>query len=307
VHGQGVEDVWAVGEGGLVLTRGARGWSDVGSAFTRANLEAIGGVPARGVDSPAETWVVAESSVFRRDAAGWSRVLTTQYPQEAIAVSSARDVWVVGIGDTAHWDGRAWTRVANPTQERLRGVWSAGPGDTWAVGGAGTALHWDGRRWMAVPTGTRADLHGVWGASPRDVWAVGDNGTVLRWSGRRWAPVRAGVTWELEAVWGSGPNDVWIVGSTMAIGEAGGVVRWDGSTFHGEVRGPNGFRAVHGATGDDVWLVGGGGMVARCRGRPTACTLLRSGTDNSLRAVWASSGGEVLVGGAAGTLLAHQR
>jgi hypothetical protein len=73
-----------------------------------------------------------------------------------VAARSATDVWAVGsITDpagttgatgattTLHWDGTAWSRVANPSGDSILRAVSATPGggDLWAVGvGNGTLI-----------------------------------------------------------------------------------------------------------------------------------------------------------------------
>ncbi len=59
-----------------------------------------------------------------------------------------------------HW---CWENP-HPQGNELRGVWSSGPGDVWAVGMNGTIIHWDGTSWASAPSGTTNNLYGVWGA-----------------------------------------------------------------------------------------------------------------------------------------------
>jgi hypothetical protein len=172
-----------------------------------------------------------------------------------VAALSPQDIWAVGNTRQdallAHWDGKAWSRVQDPTV----GSWP----------------------------GYGASLEAVTALASDDIWAVGSYSgeyagqealpLTMHWDGRLWtifaAPSRPGLNYYLNGVAGSGPNDVWVVGETnsdfsVENVQAGMVfLHWDGASW-AEVTGPDvgeghtilnavAARAGH---GDDVWAVG---------------------------------------------------
>jgi hypothetical protein len=147
-----VDEVWAVGEQGMVARWTGTRWKTLPSGTT---------LPLRAV------WASGRGRTF---AVGG---------QEASGAGGARGV-------VLRFDGRRWS-VATTTDAALRGVHGA-DGEVWAVGEKGTVLHFDGRRWSRVEAGTHEDLNGVWVGGRNEVWVVGRQGTSLRFDGRAWQP-----------------------------------------------------------------------------------------------------------------------
>lgn len=112
----------------------------------------------------------------------------TPYPDSAITctyrtIHGAKrdDIWLVGDrGCTAHFDGRAWSRVPSGTTTDLRAVAACSGADSWAVGDQGTILHWNGTAWNTMESGTGQDLLAIAGCGSGFLWAVGRSGTILR-------------------------------------------------------------------------------------------------------------------------------
>src|SRR5258708_4212232 len=110
-----------------------------------------------------------------------------------VAAVSASDIWAVGgqgpnqVNETSlieHWNGTAWSVVANPGTVSLSGVTALAPNNVWAVGRTGSdgtaeILHWNGTRWSVVPSarpptyGDILRLSAVTAISANDIWAVG--------------------------------------------------------------------------------------------------------------------------------------
>jgi hypothetical protein len=135
-----------------------------------------------------------------------------------VDAASASAAWAVGDTELRHhsatvllhWDGKSWTRAAEPLPGTLWAVKALSPGNAWAFGDLETATtfetlvpHWNGTTWARVaspspgPPPVADDLYGVDAVSPADAWAVGDldntvpgptfKTVVLRWNGTRWA------------------------------------------------------------------------------------------------------------------------
>lgn len=204
--------------------------------------------------SPRDVWTVGqEGFVAHHDGSGWARVpVPTTVQLSGVWGSRAGDIWVVGDGGTVlRGDGRNWTASTVGFDTRLRAIWGSGPDDVWAVGGddrQAESAHWDGTRWTRASRPGSA-FHAVWGAGRDAVWALAGNG-VHRWSGTAWTSV---LTVERpNAIWGSGPSDVWVVGDNNTIR------RWNGSAWTSMTTGTLGsrFGAVVGRGPDDVWIFG---------------------------------------------------
>jgi hypothetical protein len=158
----------------------------------------------------------------------WDNPLPQGLPLYDLWGASRDDVWAVGAAGTiVHWDGRAWSAVASPTQVELRGIWGSAANDVWAVGAAGAILRWNGQRWAPLVhgTGVRTTLRGVAGSGPSDVWLVGDGGTILRWDGQRIAVVSSGTSATLHAVFAFAPT------AAFAAGGGATMLRFDGQKW----------------------------------------------------------------------------
>jgi hypothetical protein len=83
-----------------------------------------------------------------------------------------------GKGFLAHYDGEAWTEMAEAAGSRLTSLWGTGPSDVYAVGYDGVILHYDGDSWSPMISGTQQTLYDVHGSGQENIWAVGQ-GVVL--------------------------------------------------------------------------------------------------------------------------------
>ncbi len=143
---------------------------------------------------------------------------------QSVTEIAADDVWAVGQSSdetgtnatsvTMHWDGTAWTIIANPmvAQDYLVQVEALARDNVWAVGFTITSdfahydtliLHWDGLAWSIVPSPNTSDpyntLTGISAIGPDDIWAVGYSGLpnsaggsqalALHWDGGSWTIV----------------------------------------------------------------------------------------------------------------------
>lgn len=112
---------------------------------------------------------------------------------------------------------------------------------------------------------------GIWGTGPHDVWAVGgttDRGLVLHSDGSGWT--RSGVAGAiLYTVYGFTESNVY------AVGDGGLILHYDGTAWTRVESGTSlPLFGLWGASGDDVWIVGG-----NVSGPPGSAVVLRgSGT-----------------------------
>jgi hypothetical protein len=165
--------------------------------------------------------------------------------------------------------------------------------------------------WQEVLTDLPGALISVWGSSENDVWAVGGDpeGTgpmVVHFDGTRWTRHDAGVTGDLWWVHGFGPGDPVYMG-----GKDGFIVRYAGGAFERmDTPGTGTVFGIWGASPDDIWAVGGDGVLGAFawrydgeawRAAPGFPAELRG--SHSLYKVWGTSGGDVWLVGTIGLAL----
>lgn len=106
----------------------------------------------------------------------------------------------------------------------------------------------------------------------------------------------------LLSVWGSSADDVWIVGADVGSGPA--VLHYDGATWQQHDTGATGTLWWVAGQGDDVWMVGEGGLAIRHTRGDGKFTVLKTPTPERLYGVlpfapddvWAVGGDDVSVG-----------
>lgn len=204
----------------------------------------------------------------------------------------------------------AFRLVADSADAALLSVSGTTGDDVWLVGadaGQGPpVLHWDGAAWSSLDSGVNADLWWVQALPGGPVYFAGGRSTLLA--------QRAGVFERMSppglardtiyGVWAAAEDDVYAVGS--AAGRNGFVWHHDGSAWrqlplpeplpvNDDRDGPALFK-VWGASSDDVWVVGDGGVVLRGSAR-AGFRVIASGSDDRLFTVHGAAGQVLMVGG----------
>jgi hypothetical protein len=216
VWGSSASSVYAVGDAGKVYRYNGGFISAVLTTFTE-NLHGVAG-DATHLVVVGDSGVVASTELA--GVSGWHEV--------SILFSGARrDVWVgpqskaVVVGDNGtiytYTIGVGLVAMASNTLAQLNGVWGSSPLDIHAVGAGGTILRYDGSAWKPQSAGTAADLFGVAGRSTADVYAVGNGGAVLHFDGTAWMPEASGTNLPLHDVWADPAGGTWAVGALGAI------------------------------------------------------------------------------------------
>ena len=171
--------------------------------------------------------------------------------------------------------GPKWSVALSDLEGALFSIWGTAPDDVWTVGsdpGEGPlVLHWDGAQWERISTGMSGDLWWVH-AGPERVWMSGDGGMVLRHDRASGTTERVATPTDflMFGVYEIAPDEVWAVGGDPGQ-RAGVVLRLEGDAF-AEVEVPAeasevSFFKVWGATRDDVWIVGHGGLALHWDGQ----------------------------------------
>lgn len=223
--------LWAVGRGGLALTRSEQGWSavDVG---TGADLNAVD------VGPDGVVWAVGAGGVVARVDGGDVTNPDSLLPLELFGVAATGErVYAVGKGGTLVSfapDGSDATLVPTAVAGDLRAVVVGGDGALWLAGAFGTLLRLDDDDALPVPvpSGVGGNLNDL-AATASGVLAVGDNGVVLEATADGVSLLHEQPGLFLFGVAVSG--DV-----QFAVGWNGAVLRRVGDAFEAEVSGVNG-------------------------------------------------------------------
>lgn len=205
---------------------------------------------------------------------------------------------------------KQWTAVAQQAREALLAVGGRDEKDVFAVGadkGHGPiVLHYDGSKWERLATGSRGDLWWVHAFADGPVFLAGAYATVLKYEGGTFTRMKTpGIGFQtVYGVWGSAPNDLYAVGS--GAGRNGFVWHYDGETWTDlalpldlpatDLGDTPGFFKVWGHNADDVWVVGGRGVVLRGNARD-GFKQIPSGTEEPLFTVHGDGDDVVIVGG----------
>ena len=320
VHAAGPNDAWAVGDSGTILRFDGTRWRVVDSGVL-FNLNDIW------VASANFAVAVGDSgAILTFDGNRWSQVLPSPVLDQLNGVwgVSTREIYVAGDnGQALFFDGTAWQRLTTPNTNDLNGVWGTAADNVWFVGDRETFLRWQGSVFETFPSNSNNAIRGVWGRAENLVFAVGDRGRVRRFDGGQWraeisrtpnglrsvtgfgsgvlAVGEGGVlvrrpenAWQLETsrrlntlenVWGTAPDAMW------AVGAFGTVLSWNGGVWQEVDIGINtsDLIGLHGSAADDIWAVGENGTALRYTGEERGWSLVRSGTEETLNAVYALS------------------
>lgn len=205
----------------------------------------------------------------------------------------------------------SWAVVTESPEAALLAVHGTDSDDVWMVGaddGEGpVAVHWDGAAWSRMATGLIGDLWWVHAFDDGEVFFSGSDAHVARYADgafeRMTTPGLGKHT--VFGLWGATSDDVYAVGAVA--GRNGFVWHYDGEAWtdlplpdglpQTEARDIPSFFKVWGTSADDVWVVGGEGVVLRGNARD-GFTAVDSGADGLLFTVHGTGDRLVVVGGA---------
>ncbi|HUS31553.1 MAG TPA: hypothetical protein VMZ53_23770 [Kofleriaceae bacterium] len=186
VTGSGPNDVWAVGQSGIVVhsTNGSS-WTEITPRPFSTDLFAAW--------SPGPNKLIAcgNGVVIEFDGQDWSGH-SIDGSCSGIWGSAPNDVWAVG-SHIWHYDGTTWTQLpSSPAPDGLFEIWGSGKNDVWAAGRNGAVVHYDGATWTSIDTVAVGLLTTLWGTAPNDIWMAGQLGavtTVYHYDGIGWLEV----------------------------------------------------------------------------------------------------------------------
>lgn len=194
IGGTGPNDVWIVGDRGVVLHGSRAGGFRALKTGVTEPLESVFAV------APGEAWIGGLNVLLHATPAGFERVA---YPLRAgssivdLHGMGSSDVWALGHGEASHFDGRSWS-AAHDVGLGVYNLWALSANDVWAAGtgcghGSCPVSHWDGARWtykMDIPPPEvwmfalyegRARSTKIWTLGrEEDRWGVDLDGVVLQ-------------------------------------------------------------------------------------------------------------------------------
>lgn len=188
--------------------------------------------------------------------------------------------WLAACDDDEEPDqeadvGVSWGVVTESPEAALLAVHGTSPDNVWMVGaddGEGpVALNWDGTAWTRHATGVRGDLWWVHAFPDGPVFMSGSDAHVVRYQDgvfERLATPGLG-KFTIFGLWGAASNDLYAVG---AIGGRNGFIwHYDGTVWtdlplpadlpRNDKNDVPSFFKVWGSDAENVWIVGGGGVV----------------------------------------------
>lgn len=167
VSGTAADDVWAVGDAGLVLHHDGAGWAPVATPVAHDLLS----VHAR---SAGEVYVAGEGGTLMRwNGLAWDDLRAPDGMTTFIRVhaSAPDDVWVLDTEWSAfRLEDGVLAQKYGSTTSMLTDVWTFGPEDVWLAGTSGLAVHLDASGWHETATGTSADLLDLAGTAGGELW-----------------------------------------------------------------------------------------------------------------------------------------
>jgi hypothetical protein len=281
VWARNATDVWAVGDSATALHFDGTSWSAV-SLPGGGYFDAVSGLGDRDV------YIASSTQVFHGDGSSWEVL-----PQASTFAAMAATPSSLFVGGTQTWDLSKDGHNLVATAGTLGpGLYSQFGGDRighlWAIG-ASTISEYRGAAWLNLP-GPQA----MWGSDVSHVF--GANCTEYT-GGFGWNPPAS--TCNMYAVWGTGPTNVY------AVGGAGQVEHYDGSSWTRQQITASDLQAVWGSGPNDVYAVGKAGVVLHFDGTSWQAAPIPAGTTADLYGVWGSDADHVFIVGSQGVVLRY--
>ncbi len=279
VWGGAADDVWAVGEGGVILHWDGDLWSETAGPVSEDIYDIHG-------TAPTSVWAVGDfDGALHWDGSEWSLRDSGLILGPLYTVWSAGPdlVWAGGkdpgstYGTSFLWDGAQWTfhQTWSDIVVHISGLTISDPAETyvWAVTAEGGLMAWDGGEWGLLPmVGIEITGHiaGLWAAAADDLWLVGSD--IHRWDGQTLTTIASGRLpyQSMQDIAAFSADEIWAVGYAWYHFSEGepvcGLVRhWNGADWQlteNKVNVP--LHSVAAPPGSsDVWAVGSAGTILR--------------------------------------------
>lgn len=246
-------DVFAVGDGGMIMRRSNNEWVQMESGTT-ANLRAVAGTSATNV------WAVGHGgTVLRFDGSAWSPLAVTSSNIDAIWIGSANDIFMSGGSTVWRSNNGGASFTATTLSGTLFSISGVSASEVYVTGENAYVRKWNGSSWSTVNPGAgTATYFSVLALAAGDVWVADfmPSKETMHLVKGKWAAKATSSAIFQGMHKGASVNDLWGVGGTK-------VGRWNGSSW--TMTTPFGASAslwgVSGTSGH-IYAVGGNGLVA---------------------------------------------
>ncbi|MEO8698551.1 MAG: hypothetical protein ABI867_00875 [Kofleriaceae bacterium] len=240
IAGSGPDEVFAVGDGGTISRY-------TGAAWATANPPSGTTMPLLDVAAlgPDEVVAVGGDGIFHLRTTVWMQ--ESMVPFAAVAARGPSDALVVGSNVGKRWDGSVWTPTGGGGFGTAADVWpwtssyALVSDDVWTFSGTD---------WTRASTSSSASTRGLWVAPSGRFWLAGAG--ISHLDGSTLTPDLA--TGAYSAIWGAAEDDVFAVGGTIQ--------HYDGSAWAAmTVPTTSSLAGIWGRAGDDVFAVGSSNTV----------------------------------------------
>lgn len=318
IFGFSTNDVFAVGNNGLILHYNGYSWSPMTGVVTNTVSDIWGSAQSELFAAGSSFYtspvlIGSEPSVLHSDGQTWAPILARTNSDErlrGIWGTSSTDVFAVGgkepyceecdnknVGQSRilHYDGVSWFYQSTGTTGWLEDVWGTSSENVYAAGHNGLILHYDGISWQTMESGTSETLYGIWGFSPTEIYAVGSGGIILRYDGKKWRTVESYTSKTLYGIWGDKYSHVYIAGNGLILifdnKLYSTLYSFNESTLYD----------IQGTSSSELFAVGESGTIFYFNHGKWYRII--SGTPNDLTGIWIDSNDEIFVSGDGGTIL----
>ncbi|MFZ5468172.1 MAG: hypothetical protein ACOZIN_01940 [Myxococcota bacterium] len=305
VHGTAANNVYAVGQLGLILHFDGRVWQALVSPVKDVQLNAVWARAANDI------WVMGNGGTILHSTDGrtFAPEGPSNLPADLLGVwaESADRIVVVGAATAAGTNSgvilektsAGWSSPSAFSSGAFTAVHGVGT-DVWVVSKDGAVYRrGNGTSWQAQSLPLGGPLRGfnaVWALGPNDVWVVGGSAT-LHFNGTAWVQQNLPLSFDARDVWGSVEGEVLVAGSNGQLARRTATSSGWTTSASGSARGLLG---LFGANESEVWAVGERGLLARRVNQ--VWSVLHEVSMSNLHAAWSGPQEEWVVG-AGGTVL----
>lgn len=252
VYAASASDVFAVGNGGVIVRRVGGAWTKM-TSNTTGNLKSVWGT------SSSDVWAVGQAGVVvHYNGSTWSPVSVTSTDIDAVWCSSASDVWMAGTSSVWHSTDYGKSFVKTAIAGAMLSISGTSANDVWVTGENTYLHHYTSGKWVTVNPGAGTSTYfAVLSLSTTNVWTsdfMPNKETMHTTNGSSWTAVKAASA-QFADLFAMSATDLWGVGGTK-IGRGNGS-SWTVSTLSGVT---TQLWAVSGA-GGNVWAVGDNGVI----------------------------------------------
>lgn len=177
----GENNIWAVGEGGIVLHNDGTGWITVDAGITE-DLHGISYVDATNM------YVVGGGGIVGFfDGSAWTTIdIGTSSNLTAVDFTDINNGVIVGEGGVIfQYNSGVWTELESGDSNDLFDVNILDPDNIWACGDNDIVVHYLAGEWTVEEVGNR-EHYTIYMADANTGWVGSGSGKIYRWNGIEW-------------------------------------------------------------------------------------------------------------------------